>query len=159
MLKQMTNVSIDYSELIDEAMQTIVYHVLFMISKNGIIGDHHFYISFLTEISGTKISRYLKKKYPHEMTIVLQHQFEELKVYNDRMEITLKFNNIPEKLIIPFAAITSFVDPSVQFGLKFKKPYSILEKQNVHKEVIEHEDIIEDDEKIIHISQFLNKVK
>ena len=150
----MANISIDYSDLVDEAMQTIVYRVLQMISQNGLMGDHHFYISFLTEIKGARISRYLKKKYPHEMTIVLQHQFEDLSIHNDRLEVTLSFRGIPEKLVIPFVAITAFLDPSVQFGLKFKKPYDMLV---LDKQTAEQENEVAEDDKVINISNFLNK--
>lgn len=153
----MAHISINYSDLVDEAMQTIVYRVLHMVSQDGLIGEHHFYISFLTEIKGARISSYLKKKYPHEMTIVLQHQFENLKIHNDRIEVTLSFGGIPERLIIPFVAITAFLDPSVQFGLKFKKPYELLERDKVNKQNLEGEEEVDDDTKIINIAQYLNK--
>lgn len=111
---------IDYEKLIDRAMHIIVKNSLETIKDNHIPGNHHFYISFLTNHPEVEISSTLRKKYPEEMTIVLQHQFEDLAVYTDRFTVTLRFNGKKEHLVIAFAAMTAFADPSVKFGLQFK---------------------------------------
>jgi hypothetical protein len=85
-------------------------------------GDHHFYISFDTEAPGVSLSRRLKEKYPREMTIVLQHRFWDLVVSEERFEVKLTFDGIPERLVVPFEAIKVFFDPSVRFGLQFEDP-------------------------------------
>ncbi len=112
---------IDYSKLIDESMHLIVRKALENVSENGLQGDHHFYISFYTKSEGVQISDKLLKKYPEEMTIVLQHQFQDLRVKEDGFEVSLSFGGVREKLIIPYNALTAFADPSVKFGLQFRK--------------------------------------
>src|SRR5262249_61024423 len=84
--------------------------------------EHHFYISFLTQAQGVILSKRLKEKYPSEMTIVLQHRFWDLIVSEDRFEVKLTFDGIPERLVVPFAAIKVFIDPSVRYGLQFDAP-------------------------------------
>ena len=113
--------SIDYSRLVDEAMHVIVFKVLKRVEEEGLPGDHHFFISFLTKHSGVKISSQLAYKYPNEMTIVLQHQYQDLKVDAKGFGITLSFNGRKDNLYIPYCAVTSFADPSVQFGLQFRE--------------------------------------
>jgi hypothetical protein len=112
---------IDYSKLIDESMQVIVRKALDNVAENGLQGDHHFYISFYTKEEGVKISDKLLKKYPEEMTIVLQHQFQDLLVGEEHFEVSLSFGGVKEKLVIPYHALTAFADPSVKFGLQFRK--------------------------------------
>ena len=87
---------------------------------DGLPGDHHFYITFMTDFPGVDIPEYLKERYPGEMTIVLQYQFYDLEVDDETLQVTLSFNNIPEKLVIPMQAITIFADPSVNFALQFQ---------------------------------------
>jgi len=111
---------IRYDLLAQEALRGVVRHVLQDVARTGIPGDHHFYISFNTEFPGVRISPRLREKYPEEMTIILQHQFWDLVVSEHAFEVGLSFSNIPEKLTIPFDAITGFFDPSVKFGLKFE---------------------------------------
>jgi hypothetical protein len=89
--------------------------------REGIPGEHHFYLSFRTREKGVRISQALRDKYPEEMTIVLQHQFWDLSVSDYAIEVGLSFSNVPEKLVIPFDAVSGFFDPSVQFGLKFEQ--------------------------------------
>lgn len=113
--------SIDYSRLVDEAMHVIVFKVLKRVEEEGLPGDHHFFISFLTKHKGVKISSQLAYKYPNEMTIVLQHQYQDLKVDAKGFGITLSFNGRKDNLYIPYCAVTSFADPSVQFGLQFRE--------------------------------------
>lgn len=112
----MSEDKIRYDILASEALRGIIRTVLQRVQKRGLPGDHHFYITFDTTAPGAIISKRLKEQYPLEMTIVMQHQFWDLVVYDDRFEVKLSFNNVPERLVIPFAAIRSFIDPSVQFG-------------------------------------------
>lgn len=116
--------TIDYEGLAQEAMRGVVRKVLARTAKSGLAGDHHFYISFDTEAPGVSLSRRLKEKYPHEMTIVLQHRFWDLVVGEDRFEVKLTFDGIPERLVVPFEAIKVFFDPSVRFGLQFEDPHA-----------------------------------
>ncbi len=110
---------IRYDILTQEALRGVVRTVLSDAAAKGLPGEHHFFISFNTHAEGVKISPRLLAQYPDEMTIVLQHQFWDLTVTQEAFEVGLSFNGIPERLVVPFAAITAFVDPSVQFGLKF----------------------------------------
>jgi hypothetical protein len=117
----MTKDVIHYSTLIDQAMRGVVRDVLKQISRTGLPGEHHFYISFSTVFPGVQISEQLKARYPKEITIVLQHQFWDFKVDERMFTVTLSFGGVPEKLVIPFAALTAFADPSVKFGLQFQQ--------------------------------------
>ena len=116
-----TGPMIDYDALQQDALRGIVRAALQQISKTGLPGEHHFYISFLTHGPGVVVSKRLKEKYPHEMTIVLQHRFWDLLVSDERFEVKLTFDGIPERLVVPYAAIKVFIDPSVHFGLQFEE--------------------------------------
>jgi hypothetical protein len=109
-----------YDLLAQEALRGVVQRVLTDAARNGLPGEHHFYISFDTRIPGVRISPRLREKYPEEMTIVLQHQFWDLIVAEQGFEVGLSFNGVPERLAVPFEAIKGFFDPSVQFGLQFE---------------------------------------
>lgn len=109
---------IRYDLLVQDALKGVVRKVL-IDCKDGLPGEHHFYISFQTDFPGVRLSNRLREKYPQEMTIVLQHQFWDLNVTEHTFEVGLSFSGIPERLLIPFDALTGFFDPSVQFGLKF----------------------------------------
>jgi hypothetical protein len=111
---------IDYGQLIDDAMHVIVQKALQRVEKSGLPGSHHFFISFLTEYPGVQISEKLRKKYPEEMTIVLQYQFDDLHVTEEGFSVSLSFDNVKEPLRVPFAALSAFADPSVKFGLQFR---------------------------------------
>lgn len=113
--------SIDYEALQSEAMRSVVRAVLARTAKSGLPGEHHFYIAFDTTAPGVGLSKRLKEKYPREMTIVLQHRFWDLVVSEDRFEVKLTFDSIPERLVVPFAAIKVFFDPSVRYGLQFEE--------------------------------------
>jgi hypothetical protein len=113
---------IDYESLAQDAMRGVVRTVLARTAKSGLPGDHHFYISFGTQAPGVSLSKRLKDKYPEEMTIVLQHRFWDLSVTDDRFEVKLTFDGIPERIVVPFAAIKVFFDPSVRYGLQFEAP-------------------------------------
>ncbi|MEP2943126.1 MAG: ClpXP protease specificity-enhancing factor SspB [Hyphomicrobiales bacterium] len=110
---------IRYDVLAQEAMRGVVKKVLTEVLRSGLPGEHHFYITFNTQAPGVRISSRLHERYPEEMTIVVQHQFWDLEVSSQSFEIGLAFAGVPEKLLVPFNAIKSFVDPSVQFGLQF----------------------------------------
>ena len=114
--------TIDYEALAQDAMRGVVRTILTKVAKTGLPGDHHFYISFDTLAAGSSISKRLKEKYPEEMTIVLQHRFWDLVVTEDRFEVKLTFDGIPERLVVPFSAIKVFFDPSVRYGLQFEAP-------------------------------------
>lgn len=112
--------SIDYQVLVQEALRGVVRGALQRVAKDGRLpGAHHFYITFHTAHPGVKVSEAILQRYPQEMTIVMQHQFWDLHVGEDDFQITLSFNNIPEKLSIPYVAIKNFFDPSTRFGLQF----------------------------------------
>ncbi len=111
---------LDYDQLFEEALYGVIRTVLQRIAEEGLPGEHHFYISFRTGASGVVVPDHLRARYPDEMTIVLQHQFWGLKVGEDSFEVTLSFNDAQEQVRVPFAAITSFVDPSLRFGLQFR---------------------------------------
>jgi hypothetical protein len=113
---------IRYDLLTQQALRGVVRNVLTDVAKNDRLpGDHHFYISFDTQADGVRMSDRLRAQYPEEMTIILQHQFWGLAVHEQAFEVGLSFGGIPEKLTVPFAAINEFVDPSVQFGLRFEE--------------------------------------
>ena len=115
----MTQETIDYPGMIDTAMRGVVREALHHVDKFGLPGEHHFFISFQTNFPGVSISPQLKSRYPEEITIVVQHQFWDLKITDKQFSIMLSFNNIPEKLVVPFDALTAFADPSIKFGLQF----------------------------------------
>ncbi len=123
--------SIDYEALQSEAMRGVVRAVLARTAKSGLPGDHHFYISFDTTVPGVSLSKRLKEKYPTEMTIVLQHRFWDLIVTEDRFEVKLTFDGIPERLVVPFAALKVFFDPSVRYGLQFEESELSMRSQSV----------------------------
>lgn len=110
---------IRYDILAQNALRGVVRTVMADASKKGLIGEHHFKISFTTSAPGVKLSPRLREQYPEEMTIVLQHQFWDLEVSDEAFEVGLSFSGIPERLRVPFDAITGFFDPSVEFGLQF----------------------------------------
>ena len=113
--------NIDYEVLAQDAMRTVVRSVLTRIAKTGLPGEHHFYIAFNTQAPGVSISKRLKEKYPEEMTIVLQHRFWDLLVSEERFEVKLTFDSIPERLVVPFSVVKVFFDPSVPYGLQFEE--------------------------------------
>lgn len=112
----MSEDKIRYDILASEALRGIIRTVLTRVQKRGLPGEHHFFINFDTHAPGVVISKRLLAQYPEEMIIVLQHKFWDLSVYDDRFEVMLSFSGVPERLVIPFASIKSFMDPSVQFG-------------------------------------------
>lgn len=118
--------SINYNDLIERALYNVIKDALSIMQRNnesgGSIGNHHFFISFLTYFPGVVLSDKLKRKYPNEITIVLQNRFENLEAKESGFSVILSFGGIPETIVIPYQAITVFADPSVKFDLQFKKP-------------------------------------
>jgi hypothetical protein len=143
----MANETIDYAAYVDTAMRGAVRDILRRVERTGLPGAHHFFISFRTTFPGVSMSDMLRSKYPQEITIVIQHQFWDLSVEQERFKVTLSFNNIPEKLVVPFAALTGFADPSTKFGLQFHEQPSEApsEKTPVFENVAPAE---EDDDKV-----------
>ena len=110
---------LNYKKLIEQSMLDMIKGILKGIAKDGLPGNHHFYITFHTNNANVKISPWMLEKYPEKMTIVIRNWFDNLKVSTDQFEITLNFSNQPERLIVPFDSIELFADPSVDFALSF----------------------------------------
>ena len=115
----MANRGFSYDTMIEEALRGVVRRVLLKTQKDGLPGDHHIYLTFRTDAEGVDVADAVRTRWPEEMTIVIQHQYWDLEVYPDRFCVTLSFSDVAQKLVIPFAAITAFADPSVKFGLQF----------------------------------------
>ena len=111
---------IDYRALLHDALIGVVRNLLRLAATDGLPGDHHFFLSFRTDAPGVEMAARLFRQNPQEMTIVLQHQYWNLQVDDDAFGVTLKFGGAPERLVVPFAALTAFVDPSVPFGLRLQ---------------------------------------
>ena len=111
---------IPYDEIVQEALRDVVGRVLREVEETGVLpGGHHFYITFKTKLPGVLIPKHLVERFPDEMTIVIQHRFWDLKVADDAFSVGLSFGGVPSTLVVPFAAVTDFVDPAVDFSLKF----------------------------------------
>jgi len=109
-----------YDLLAQNALKGVVREALRIAETSGLPGEHHFYVAFNTRHPGVELSEKLSQRYPREMTIVLQHQYWNLRVHDDRFEVELSFDNVPEHLVVPFDAVKGFLDPAVQFGLQFE---------------------------------------
>ena len=109
-----------YDRMVENALRGVVKKSIEEVKEHGLLGEHHFYITFLTDYPGVNIPDYLRERYRGEMTIVLQYQFSDLDVDDEKMQVSLSFNNVPEKLVIPLGAISIFADPSVNFALQFQ---------------------------------------
>jgi hypothetical protein len=110
-----------YDRMMERAVRGVVREALAVAASRGLPGAHHFYVTFRTRAPGVAVPDHLIAKYPEEMTVVLEHQFWDLEVAEDAFSVTLSFQNKPARLTVPFTAITTFADPSVQFGLQFKQ--------------------------------------
>jgi len=117
----MPNNPLRYDQMIEEALRGVVRRALRTVVESGLPGSHHFYITFQTTAPGVEIADRLRERYPEEMTIVLQYQFWGLEVSAERFAVTLSFSDVPERLVVPFAAVTAFADPAAKFGLQFQQ--------------------------------------
>lgn len=115
-----------YDKMVEGALRSVVREALVQVAQRGLHGDHHFYLTFRTHFPGVLIPEYLRSRYPHEMTVVLQYQYFGLEVLEEEFTVTLSFNSAQERVVIPFAAITTFADPSVNFALQFQPLGSAL---------------------------------
>lgn len=111
---------IRYDILVQDALRGVVRKVLADIARDGLVGDHHFYVTFRTHARGVRLSSRMRSLYPEEMTIILQHQFWDLSVTDHAFEVGLSFKNVPEMLLVPFDSVTRFSDPTAGFDLEFK---------------------------------------
>ncbi|MGF1629706.1 MAG: SspB family protein [Kiloniellaceae bacterium] len=119
MTEEIGNDSLRYDRMVEDALRSVVRRALIHAGEHGLPGNHHFYITFRTNHPESEIPEALRERYPGEMTIVLQHQFWGLEISEDRFCVTLSFADVPHRLVVPFAAVTAFADPSVRFGLQF----------------------------------------
>ncbi|WP_282051667.1 SspB family protein [Phaeobacter inhibens] len=131
---------IDYGNLMHSAMRGLIRSVLDGVAEHGLPGNHHFFITFDTSHPDAELADWLSDRYPGEMTVVMQHWFDNLDVGEDGFAITLNFGDAPEPLYIPYDAIKTFVDPSVEFGLRFESPE---DDEEVEEMVAELDDDIE----------------
>jgi len=111
---------IDYGNLMHNAMRSLIQDVLTEVKNNGLPGEHHFFITFDTNHADVEMASWLKDRYPTEITVVMQHWYDDLEVKDDGFSVTLNLGDTPEHLVIPYEAILTFVDPSVEFGLRFE---------------------------------------
>ena len=125
----MARSGLDYGGMMLQALQGILAEVLRKVAAEGLPGDHHFFITFDTREDGVEMADWLRQRYPEEMTIVVQHWFDNLTIQPDHFTITLNFGNSPEPLKIPFDALRTFVDPSVEFGLRFETQESATDEE------------------------------
>lgn len=140
--------TIDYGKLMHRAMRGLIQEVLIDVRDNGLPGVHHFFITFETTHPEARLADWLRERYPNEMTVVIQHWFDDLKVTDDGFSVTLNFGDSPENLFVPYDAIQTFVDPSVEFGLRFESHDEEEEFGGLSTDISEVEDIeVEDEEK------------
>ncbi|MBO9396999.1 hypothetical protein J7399_12380 [Shimia sp. R9_1] len=141
--------TIDYGNLMHRAMRSLIQTVLTDVQSNGLPGEHHFFITFDTQHPDVEIAEWLADRYPGEMTVVMQHWYDNLTVSDEGFAVTLNFGDSPEPLYIPYNAIKTFVDPSVEFGLRFETQEDELEDEELDElpEEINLEEIVEEPRK------------
>ena len=142
MSEEITDSLIPYDDIVQEVLRAVVGRVLRTIEAEGLPGDHHFYITFRTTADGVSIPQALIERFPEEMTIVLQHKYWDLKIGDEHFEVGLSFSQVPSHLVIPYSAITAFVDPAVDFALQFP----VDNGQDTLFEAVEAEDKISEEE-------------
>lgn len=147
---------IEYGQLMHSAMRGLIRKVLTDVAQNGLPGEHHFFITFDTTDPDAALADWLRERYPEEMTVVIQHWFENLEVEEDGFSITLNFGNSPEPLYIPLDAIRTFVDPSVEFGLRFETQDEDDEDEEELEELSEDnsEEAPKADAEVVSLDQF-----
>jgi hypothetical protein len=146
--------SIDYGNLMHRAMRGLIQSVLADVAEHGLPGAHHFFITFDTQHPEVQIADWLKDRYPTEMTVVIQHWFENLVVTEDGFSITLNFGNNPEPMVIPFDALRTFVDPSVEFGLRFETHEQDDDDEEEEDDIEVEPDSERQDAEIVSLDQF-----
>jgi hypothetical protein len=146
--------SIDYGNLMHRAMRGLIQSVLNDVAEHGLPGAHHFFITFDTRHPGVILADWLLERYPTEMTIVIQHWFENLAVTDEGFSITLNFGNNPEPMVIPFDALRTFVDPSVEFGLRFETQEEDEEDDDDQTDIEVEEEPERRDAEIVSLDQF-----
>lgn len=120
--KGMAQSEIDYGGLLQRALRSVVRQVLERTVREGLPGEHHFYLSFRTDHAGTELPPFLRQRFPEEITVVLQHQFRDLVVDDGGFAVTLRFDGMPARLVVPWDAVVAFFDPTAEFGLRFDMP-------------------------------------
>ena len=145
---------IDYGNLMHRAMRGLIQNVLEDVAANGLPGAHHFFIPFDTTHPDVAIADWLKQRYPAEMTVVIQHWFENLSVTDEGFSVTLNFGNNPEPMVIPFDALRTFVDPSVEFGLRFETQEQDEDEDDEDIEVEAEDEPVRQDAEIVSLDQF-----
>lgn len=151
--------TINYARMMQKAMQGLMIDVLKKTSINGLPGNHHYFISFKTKSEGVIVADWIKERYPEEMTIVIQHWFDNLNVNDNYFSITLNFGDNPENLTIPWDSILTFVDPSVEFGLRFEDEEN--KDNDTHEEIPESNMVVIEEEdnvaEIVNLDSFRKK--
>ena len=157
---------IDYQKIVNISLRKVIKHVLEHIQDNGIEGDHHLYVTFLTQYDGVEMPEYLINEYPNEITIVLQHQFWNLEIEENYFSISLSFNNRTENIKVPYESITSFADPSVNFGLQFNAENTstneILNKKDENQKEVADSNLSSknnDSDNVISFNDFHKKIE
>ena len=146
--------SIDYGTLMHRAMRGLIQSVLTEVAEHGLPGAHHFFITFDTTHPDVQMADWLKDRYPTEMTVVLQHWFENLHVDDQGFSVTLNFGNSPEPMVIPFDALRTFVDPSVEFGLRFETQEQDEEDEDEEEDIEVEPEPERHDAEIVSLDQF-----
>ncbi len=145
-----------YERLAHEALRGVMRAALEKVLSDGLPGAHHFYITFKTRAPGISVAPDILAKYPDEMTVVLQHQYEDLRVEADKFSVKLRFGGMPKSLVIPYSAVTRFYDPSVQFLLQFEEP-EIVEVVEETPEPSRDPSPASDGPKVVSLDQFRKK--
>jgi uncharacterized protein len=148
--------SIDYGTLMHRALRGLIQTVLSDVARDGLPGAHHFFITFDTTYPGVELADWLRDRYPTEMTVVIQHWYENLTVTDEGFGVTLNFGNNPEPMLIPFDAVRTFVDPSVEFGLRFETQSSDDEdeEEGEDADIEAPEDTTRHEAQVVSLDQF-----
>ncbi len=146
--------SIDYGNLMHRAMRGLIQEVLQDVSDHGLPGNHHFFITFDTTHPDAKLADWLRERYPEDMTVVMQHWYDGLEVTDEGFSVTLNFGDSPEPLYIPYDAIKTFVDPSVEFGLRFETQQSDDDEDEEELDIVETEEDDQKDADVVSLDSF-----